>query len=123
MQTITNQAISTSYETKEANLSLWAKFMNWCEGQKENRLLWVGIVLAGHGCIITPLTVMAVLLAGTNLFLFMLAIVAMMMALVTNLAALPTRITIPLFFLSVLIDIVIFISTLVIGFDITSTYI
>ena len=97
--------------------------MNWCEGQKENRLLWVGIVLAGHGCIITPLTVMAVLLAGTNLFLFMLAIVAMMMALVTNLAALPTRITIPLFFLSVLIDIVIFISTLVIGFDITSTYI
>ena len=97
--------------------------MNWCENQNENRILWIGIALAAHGCIITPLTVMAVLLAGTNLFLFMLAIVAMGMSLVTNLAALPTRITIPVFFLSILIDVIIVISTLVIGFDITSTYV
>ena len=97
--------------------------MNWCENQNENRILWIGIALAAHGCIITPLTVMAVLLAGTNLILFMLAIVAMGMSLVTNLAALPTRITIPVFFLSILIDVIIVISTLVIGFDITSTYV
>ena len=97
--------------------------MNWSEGQQSNRLLWVGLALAGHGCIITPITVMAVLLAGTNMFLFILAIVAMGMSLVTNLAALPTRITIPVFFLSVLIDIIIIISTLVIGFDISGTYI
>ena len=86
-------------------------------------MLWLGIALTGHGCILTPLTVMAVLLAGTNLYLFILAIVAMGMSLVTNLAAMPTKITIPVFILSILIDIAIVISSLAIGFDISKTYI
>jgi hypothetical protein len=123
MATILNQTISSTYENKVGSPSLYSKFLNWTEAQSENRLLWIGIILAGHGCILTPLTVMAVLLAGTNLFLFMLAIAAMGMALVTNLAALPTKITIPVFFLSILIDIIIIITTMVMGFDITSTYI
>ena len=123
MATITNQVFTATYKNKAASPSLYAKFIKWTEHQSENRLLWVGIILAGHGCVITPLTVMAVLLAGTNLFLFMLAIVAMGLALVTNLAAMPTRITIPVFFISLLIDIIIIVSTLVIGFDITRTYI
>jgi hypothetical protein len=97
--------------------------MNWCKGQEENRLLWLGIALAGHGCILTPLTVMTVLLAGTNLFLFVLALVAMGMSLVTNLAAMPTKITIPVLVFSILIDIAIVVSCLAIGFDITTTYI
>ena len=97
--------------------------MTWCTNQQENRLLWLGIALTGHGCIITPLTIMAVLLAGTNLFLFILALVAMGLSLVTNLAALPTRITIPVFVLSILIDLVVIASCVIIGFDITSTYI
>ena len=66
---------------------------------------------------------MAVLLAGTNLFLFVLALVAMGMSLVTNLAALPTRITIPVFILSILIDIVIIATSVVMGMDIAKTYI
>lgn len=86
--------------------------MNWCKGQEENRLLWLGIALAGHGCILTPLTVMAVFLTGTNMFLFMLAIIAMGMALVTNLAAMPTKVTIPVLVASILMDIVIVISSL-----------
>ena len=85
--------------------------------------MWLGVALAGHGCVITPLSIMAVLLAGTNLFLFVTVLVAMGLSLVTNLAALPTRITIPVFILSILIDLVVIISCLVIGFDITSTYI
>ena len=66
---------------------------------------------------------MAVLLAGTNMFLFILAIVAMGMSLVTNLAAMPTKITIPVLVLSILIDIAIVIASVAIGFDITTTYI
>lgn len=97
--------------------------MNWCEGQQPNRLLWLGVALAGHGCILTPITVLAVLLAGANFFLFMLAMVAMGIALITNLAALPTKYTIPAFLLSIVIDIVIVIATLSIGFDITKTYV
>ncbi len=121
--TTLNQAISTTYTQTTTSPSLPGKFIAWCKGQQENRFLWLGIVLAGHGCILTPLTVMAVLLAGTNITLFILAIVAMGMSLVTNLAAMPTKITIPVFLLSVLIDIAIIISCVAIGFDITKTYI
>mgnify|MGYP003576222044 CR=1 FL=1 len=78
----------------------------------------VGIAIVGHSCIITPLTIMAVLLAGTNLFLFVLTIVAMGLSLVTNLTALPTRITIPVFILSIVIDIEVVITCAFLGFDI-----
>lgn len=85
--------------------------------------MWLGIALSAHGCIITPLTIMAVLLAGTNMFLFILAIVAMGATLVTNLAALPTKITLPVFFLSILIDLAIIFSSVLIGLNIANTYI
>jgi hypothetical protein len=57
------------------------------------------------------------------MFLFMLCIVSMGMALVTNLAAMPTKITIPIFVLSVLIDLAVIISCFAIGLDIAKTYI
>lgn len=123
MATTLNQTISTTYTETVPSTSLWKRFLTWCKGQDENRFMWIGIALAGHGCIITPLTVMAVLLAGTNMFLFILAIVAMGMSVVTNLAAMPTKVTIPVLVLSILVDIAIVISCIAIGFDITTTYI
>ncbi len=114
-------SITLTQENTSSNF--WSRFMTWCKGQEENRLLWLGIALAGHGCILTPITVMAVLLAGTNMILFMLALVAMGISLVTNLAAMPTRVTIPAFFFSILIDVAVIIAAIVIGFDITTTYI
>lgn len=66
---------------------------------------------------------MAVLLAGANLTLFIVAIAAMGMSLVTNLAAMPTKITIPVFALSILIDLVVAGIALAHGLDIASTYI
>ena len=121
MATISNPTLQSVYT--RSSESIFSRFMTWCNNQQENRLLWLGVALAGHGCVITPLSIMAVLLAGTNLFLFVTVLVAMGLSLVTNLAALPTRITIPVFILSILIDLVVIISCLVIGFDITSTYI
>src|SRR6476469_6706951 len=121
MATTTLQNLSGIYTTKTAQVSPLKKFFTWCELQQSNRLLWLGVTLSAHGCILTPLTVMAVLLAGSNLTLLILALVAMGMALVTNLAALPTRITIPVFFLSIVMDIVIVIIAATMGFDITNT--
>ena len=121
--TTLNHTFASTYTEPTSRISFFTRFINWCKGQEQNRLLWLGIALTGHGCILTPLTVMAVLLAGTNLYLFILAIVAMGMSLVTNLAAMPTKITIPVFILSILIDIAIVISSLAIGFDISKTYI
>jgi len=112
MQTITNQTINTTYSATANNTTLWTRFMNYCKGQESNRLMWVGIALAAHGCILTPITVMITFFAGQNFFLFMTAMVAMGIALVTNLAAMPTRITIPAFVLSIVMDIFVIISSI-----------
>ncbi|MCS3800628.1 hypothetical protein [Niastella sp. OAS944] len=98
-----NHTIGTTYN--QTGTSVFSRFINWCKGQQENRLIWLGVVVAGHGCVITPLTVLAVVMAGNSLVLFMLAIFAMAISLITNLAALPTKITIPAFALSILIDV------------------
>jgi hypothetical protein len=120
--TTLQQSFATNY-TERTGSSLWNRFIAWTKGQEKNRLMWLGIALSAHGCIITPLTIMAVLLAGTNLILFILAIVAMGASLVTNLAAMPTKITIPVFFFSIVLDIAIISSCAITGMDIANTYI
>jgi hypothetical protein len=84
----------------------------WCENEQENRLLWVALALAGHACFITPLTVSIVMLTGNSMLSWSFAIAAIGVALMTNLAALPTKITIPAFFLSILLDLGIIITSL-----------
>ena len=123
MQTTTlHQPVAANYAA-ETKVPVINRFLNWSKGQESNRLLWLGVALSAHGCIITPLTIMAVLLAGTNIFLFILALVAMGATLVTNLAAMPTKITIPVFIWSTMIDIAIIFSCVFIGLDIAKTYI
>lgn len=87
--------------------SIVQQFLDWCKGQEENRILWLAIIVAGHGCVLTPVTVLSVVFTGNSIFLLMLAIAAMGMSLVTNLAAMPTRITLPVFALSLVIDLTI----------------
>ncbi|MFT3932184.1 MAG: hypothetical protein QM726_01105 [Chitinophagaceae bacterium] len=102
--------------------SLFSQFINWCNGQEERRFMWLGLALAGHGCLLTPLTVMAIIMSGNSLPLFMLAIGAMAIALVVNLAAQPTKISIPILLLTVLIDLGIIISCAISGFHTGNTF-
>lgn len=110
MQTTIHQTIETNYTETATRGSLWTRFIAYCKSQEDNRLTWIGIILAVHGCVLTPITVMLTLLAGPNFILFMTAIVAMAIAVVTNLAAMSTKVTIPAFVLTILIDIAIVIS-------------
>lgn len=80
------------------------RFLNWCEGQEKNKLGWLAGILTGHGCFITPLVLLVVAMTGNNFIYWPFIIAAMGMCLVTNLAAMPTKVTIPTFFLSLLID-------------------
>lgn len=93
--------------------SIFSRFFNWCQAQQPNRLLWLAFALAGHGCVFTPITMMCVLWMGANLGLFMIAMSAMGLALVTNLAAMPTKVTIPALFLSLLVDLGVIITAVV----------
>lgn len=90
--------------------------MTWCEKQEDNRLLWVGAALGLQASALAPITLMVIFLTGGNLLMLTLAAVALMMVLVTNLAAMPTKVVVPSFFLSVLIDLGVIIACLATGF-------
>jgi len=122
MNTYLPQAIDSTYTREEKRASLFSRFIAWCDSQEKYRLGWVAAIIAGHGCAITPLTLFAVILSGNSLVFWAMALIAMAMALVANLAAMPTKITIPIFFASLLIDIMIIAICIGIGFNISSTY-
>ena len=90
--------------------SFLRRFFDWCKNQEGNRLIWLALSITVHGCIVTPITLGFVMLFGNNFIFWPWAIAAMSMSLIVNLAALPTKITIPVFFLSLLIDLVIIIN-------------
>ncbi len=111
MQTI-QQAYSPAYSSAQKKQSALSKFMAWCNGQERNRFGWVGGILAIHGCALTPVTLVTIAITSNNIVFWIMAISAMGMCLITNLAALPTKVTIPVFLFSVILDIGIIASTI-----------
>ena len=109
-----NQTFHPGYAYREKT-SVVKRFVAWTGNQQENRLFWLGLALAGHGCIITPLTVFVVMMTGLNFVLFMTAFASMTMAMVVNLAALPTKITIPVLLFSFVIDLIVVACALTLG--------
>jgi|SRR6185436_8857256 len=100
---------------------LWRKFITWCESQEKYRFGWLGAAITLHGCVLTILSMFAVVMSGNHFIFWPFIIGAMGVTLVVNLAAMPTKITIPVFFFSILIDLAIIISCIAIGFDANST--
>src|SRR4030095_4699025 len=111
--TTTHHVTKAKYTEKSLIRSLLTRFNQWCADQQESRLLWQAISLAALGSIFTPLTVAVVMVSGNPLSLFVLAMASMGMTMVINLAALPTKITIPVFLLSILIDLAIIIPCII----------
>lgn len=122
MQTTFQQTFSNTHIGSAAQPSIFSKFINWCAAQEDNRYGWLGVAIASHGCVFTPLTMFAIILSGNSIFFWFLAIIAMMMTLVTNLAALPAKITIPVFLFSILTDVAVIVACAFAGFDISRTY-
>lgn len=91
-------------EWKAEKKSMVTRFLSWCESQEDNRLAWLAGILAVHGCVLAPITVLLIVSGSNSMVLWAMAIGAMGMAVISNLAALPTRFTIPIFFFSIVID-------------------
>jgi hypothetical protein len=108
-------AINGNYAKSVSNVSFLRRFIAWCAGQESDRMLWQGIILGVHSCVLTPLALMICLLAGVDNYLWVPVVVAIAPNLVVNLAALPTRITIPVFFLSILADLAVVAAALAYG--------
>ena len=117
--TMIQPTLANAYVIEQPKQSLAARFLTWCAGQEPNRFGWLGAALGVHGCVTTPLALFAIVLSGNHIALWVLALVAMGATLVTNLAAMPTKITIPIFFLTVLVDLAIIISCASVGFNLS----
>ncbi len=110
-----------AHHTYTSKVSAWRKFINWCDSQEKYRIGWMIVTITLHGCVLSIFTMFAVILAGNHFIFWPFVISAIGMTLFTNLVALPTKITIPVFFFSVLIDLVIIISCITIGLDPSGT--
>jgi len=106
MQTL-QQTYSPAYSVIEKKQSLLSQFISWCDGQEKYRFGWLAAIITIHGCVLAPITVLTIALAGNNFVFWGITIGAFAIALVSNLAAMPTKVTIPIFFLSIVLDIVV----------------
>jgi hypothetical protein len=61
-----NHSTGSNYTLSHAHTSFFTRFFDWCNAQEYNRLLWVGVTLVTHGCIITPIAVLAIVLSGVG---------------------------------------------------------
>ena len=110
MQTTLHQTLNANHTFRVTRPSAIVRFFRWAARQESSRFGWIAGILAMHGCVITPITVLVVAATGMNLGLFMTAMAAMGLALTTNLAAMPTKVTIPAFLLSVIMDVAVLIA-------------
>ena len=122
MKAITHQDLTHSnhrYLTRPSfSLSAaWHKLIAYAEAQEERRFLWAAISLLGHGTFFTIGTMAVVLFTGTNFALLTVTCLSMAMVLVVNLAALPTKYIVPIFFLSLLADIVVIVTAVALWFN------
>lgn len=93
---------------------LLPKFINWCEGQEKYKMLWLGLSFMGIIGMVLPCTLAAILfLGGGNFTLIVIAAAVNVPVLVLNLAAQGTKITLPILFLALLVDVSIVLYSLI----------
>ncbi|HXB43816.1 MAG TPA: hypothetical protein VNV85_07155 [Puia sp.] len=85
--------------------STFARFIQWAtQEDQEHHIAWVGGSITVMTAIAFPLTMAAILMNGEIFGLIIVAMVSLVLVVTTNLAAMPTRYTIPFFFMGILID-------------------
>ena len=115
MQTTIEHTYVRQNNKAATNLSPWKRFINWADGQEKNRFGWTAGILVGHGCIVTIFTMLTIVFTGNHFIFWPFAMAAMSVCVIVNLAAMPTKITIPVFFISLLVDIAVIATCLVGG--------
>jgi hypothetical protein len=106
---------ATNFEQAIANKNILHRFISWCGSQQEKRLMWTGIILPAQACIFAPLTFVVAMFAGIHFALFIPVIAALVITFISNLAALPTKITIPVFIAGIVTDVIVMIIAVSIG--------
>jgi hypothetical protein len=99
--------------TTATSVNPLTRFLRFAEQQEKNHFGWVGGSIMLQASVLFPLTLLLVLANGASFGLMSVAIAGLAMVVVTNLAALPTKITIPVLVLSALIDVAVVVAAFV----------
>ena len=103
--TIPDLRTAPSYSPATHGSSAWARFIQWATREEEiHHLGWVGGALTIEACVLFPGTMLAILANGAAFGLIIVAMISFASVVIVNLAALSTRYTIPVFFMSILIN-------------------
>ncbi|MFI5152889.1 MAG: hypothetical protein ACHQET_06110 [Chitinophagales bacterium] len=112
--TITSSGKGFSPTFSAKRISPLSKFLRWSEEQdQKHHIGWVGISVTLMAAVFFPLTMTLVLLNGASFGLIVAAMGSLALVVISNLAALPTKYTIPLFFLGILIDLAIVVASFI----------
>ena len=95
------------YSITQPKSSYLKKFLKFADEQQPNSYGWLGLALFAHGCVLAPVTILCIVFSGNSLALWIPCILVFTITEIVNLAALPTKITIPIFFASIIVDILI----------------
>ncbi len=110
---LSNHQRPIAYRTPIQAHSPLYHFMEWAKGQeKEHHFAWTGICLLATSAVLFPLTMSFILMNGAAFPLMVIAMIALVMVVVLNLAAMPTQYTIPAFLLGALVDVGVIITTM-----------
>jgi len=90
----------------ESRESVVSRFWQWVKQEEKNRIAWVGISVTSMAAIFFPITMAAILFNGAHFGLIIGAMISLALVVITNLAALPTRYTIPSFLIGIFMDFV-----------------
>jgi len=87
-----------NYRTKHEE-NIFAKFLTWCDAQKTNHFLWLALTFFAQIGLTLPVTaVFIIFFGGNNLLLWIIMAAVNIPVLVSNLAALTTKTTLPFLF-------------------------
>ena len=87
-----------NYHVKHED-NIFTKFITWCAAQESNRFLWLAVSFFAQVGLTLPLTAYCIVLFGdNNLLLWILIGAVNVPVMVVNLAALPTKTTLPFLF-------------------------
>lgn len=105
---VPNVKLSSALYRSGEKHGLLSKFMAWCERQESDRFLWLGLAFFLQIGMAVPLTAFSILFfGGNNLLLWIILVIVNVPTLVLNLAALPTKTTLPFLFFAWLTEITI----------------
>src|SRR6516164_1129376 len=90
------QSLRSTNVYAQSKENLLSRFLNWCTAQETNRFLWLALTFFGQIGLVLPVAACSIVFLGGNSSLLWIIILAVNVpTLVLNLAALPTKITLP----------------------------